>query len=138
MNKEIRDLIEQFDTDNGFTHSEVTDKMLMQATEELQVVLPDQFCDFIKIYGYGGIGGMVILGVGLDGSLVFVDETVDYRKYGLPENYVVIEDCDEWVYCIDCQTEKIVSWSLDGFVQEEYDCFDSFLLERLREVTEDR
>ena len=110
--------------------------MLMQAAEELQVVLPDQFCDFIKMYGYGGIGGMVILGVGLDGSAAFVEETTDYRTYGLPENYVVIEDCDEWLYCIDCQTERIVSWSLDGDVQDEFNCFDDFILERLQEETD--
>ena len=41
--------------------------------------------------------------------MIFVDTTMDYRDEDLPENLVAIENVDEWLTCIDCNTGKIVS-----------------------------
>ena len=59
------------------------------------------------------------MGVGLTGRAIFVDETLDARKYGLPQNFVIIENVDEWQNCIDCNTGKIVSWDQSGYIKEE-------------------
>lgn len=56
--------------------------------------------DYLSEYGHGGIGGIEVLGVGLDGSAVFEDVTLDNRGEGLPEDLVVVERCDEWLECM--------------------------------------
>ena len=76
------------------------------------------------------------MGVGLTGRAIFLDETLDARKYGLPQNFVIIENVDEWQNCIDCNTGKIVSWDQSGYIKEENDCFDDYLKEQFEEALE--
>ncbi|MEE0663959.1 MAG: SMI1/KNR4 family protein [Collinsella bouchesdurhonensis] len=94
--------------------------------------------DFLRKYGHGGIGGVTVFGVELDGSMVFAEETEEYRPDGLPDGLVVVENCDERLYCIDCSSGKVVSWSPydgDGVV-EVYEDFDSHLLGRFNDAIE--
>ena len=136
MNNEIKDLISKYEVKGDFNYANVTDEMLCSAEKELGVNLPDQFKEYVKTFGYGGIGGIGILGVGLDGSIVFKDTTQDYRKEGLPDNLVVIENVDEWLECIDCNTGKIVSWDTSGYLKEDFDCFDEYLLSQMNDAIE--
>lgn len=49
-----------------------------------------------------------------------------------------MENCDEWLYCIDSSNGKVVSWSPydgDGVV-EVYEDFDSYLLDRFNDAIE--
>ncbi len=40
-----------------------------------------------------------------------VDDTERYRKLGLPENYLVIENVDEFVYCINTKGDYyVIRW----------------------------
>ena len=63
--------------------------------------------------------------------------TEDYRKFGLPNKFVVVENCDEWVYCIDTSNIeygecRVVDWDrIDGIGIEEYESFLEFFYERL-------
>ena len=65
---------------------------------------------------------------------MFLEETLDYRKYGLPENLIVIENCDEYVECIDCNTGEIVSWAIGEDVLFSSPSFDDYLLDSLKEA----
>lgn len=47
----------------------------------------------------------------MNGSAIFVNKTIHEREFGLPKELLVIEDCDEYVYCIDTVSREIVSWS---------------------------
>lgn len=58
-----------------------------------------------------------------------------YRQRGLPQTLIVIENCGEWVYCINSETCTIVSWSED-LIKEEYSDFDSYLLDRFSDAAE--
>ena len=136
MNDRIKATISQYEEAGDFTYFKVTDRMISAAEKELHLTLPEQYKDFLKTYGHGGIGGISTLGVGLDGSMVFVEETLDYRNDGLPLNLVIIENEDEWIYCIDSVTEKIVSWDMSGYIKEEFDCFDDYLLAQMQDAIE--
>ena len=128
MNSEIEALIDQYQEDGDFTRVPPTEETLELVRKRLGVDLPDQFLEYLKEYSHGGIAGVEVLGIGLDGSVAFLDATVERRNYGLPENLVVVEDADEWVYCLDCNTGEVVSWGSLGGLRHEYGSFDAFLL----------
>ncbi|RRF89142.1 MAG: SMI1/KNR4 family protein [Coriobacteriaceae bacterium] len=136
MNDQIRALIAQHEQKGDFTHVAPTKEMLASAQRLLGLTIPQQFVDFLHEYSYGGIGGITILGVGLDGSMAFLEETLSYRKYGLPHNLLVVENCDEWLWCLDCDSGEVVSWSqADGDdILPGYPSFDDFLLDDLQEA----
>ena len=136
MNEKIEALISQYEQDGDFTHMKLTDRMLEDAQAQLGLTIPAQFVDFIDAYSHGGIGGVEILGVGLTGTMVFLEATLRARMYGLPQNLLVVEDCDEWLYCIDCDSSKVVSWSQVDGIREEYPDFDTFLLQDLEDAVE--
>ena len=136
MNSEIKELIEKYKQEGDFNHATVTDVLLVEAEEKLGVTLPIQYKEYIKEYGHGGIAGIEILGVGLTGRLIFVDTTLEYREEGLPDNYVVVENVDEWLMCIDCNNGKVISWDFTGYSKEDYDSFDEYLLDQMKNAIE--
>jgi len=48
-----------------------------------------------------GIYGVEILGSSKSGEPSVVRRTEFYREFGLQKNFVVIEDCDEYIFCLD-------------------------------------
>lgn len=136
MNAQIRALIAQHEQDALFTRVAPTEEMLTSAQRLLGVTIPQQFVEYLNEYSYGGVGGVEILGVGLTGTMLFVDTTLRYRKYGLPHNLLAVENCDEWLYCLDCDTGEVVSWSQVDGVLPGYPSFDDFLLQDLEDVIE--
>lgn len=136
MNTQILETINKYEKPGDFTHAAVTDEMISTAENTLGIKLPQQYLDFLKMYGHGGIGGIETLGVGLTGRMIFVDTTMDYRDEELPANLVVIENVDEWLTCIDCNTEKIVSWDFSGYIKEDYSCFDDYLVDQMNSAIE--
>lgn len=136
MNTLILDTIKQYEQPNDFTHVSVTDDMIAAAETILNIKLPEQYISFLKMFGHGGIGGLEVLGFGLTGRMIFVETTMDYRQENLPENLVVIENVDDWLTCIDCNTGRIVSWDFSGYIKEDYDCFDDYLIDQMNSVIE--
>lgn len=136
MNERILETINKYEEPGDFTYATVTDEMIATAEKILNVTLPKQYIVFLKRFGHGGIGGIEVMGFGLTGRMIFVDTTMDYRKDDLPENLVVIENVDEWLSCIDCNTGKIVSWDFSGYIKEDYDCFDDYLIDQMNGAIE--
>lgn len=136
MNDKIRDLIRQYEKPGDFTHVAPPDGMEDLVMAQLGVTLPKQFLEYLEEYSHGGIDGIEVFGIGLNGSITFIEETLHYRKYGLPDNLVVIVNCDEWEECIDCDTGKIVSWDLSGEIVPTAPCFDDYLLDELENAIE--
>lgn len=134
MNKQIEEIIKSYEKAGDFNYASVTDDVILSAEKILKLKLPDQYVDYIKKYGHGGICGLEIIGVGLTGKMIFVDTTLEYRKEGLPNNLVVVENVDEWLTCIDCNNGKIVTWDFTGYIKDDYDCFDDYLLDQIREA----
>ena len=136
MNDTIKKLIKQYEKNGDFNYASVTDEIINSAEQKLNLKLPAEYTDYIKSYGHGGIAGIEILGVGLTGRLLFVDTTLEYRQEDLPLNLVVIENIDEYLVCIDCNNNKIVSWDFTGFINEEADSFDEYLIEQMNNAIE--
>ena len=136
MNNLIIETIKKHEGPGDFTHAMVTDEMIKTAENILNVKLPEQYIAFLQTLGHGGIGGIEILGVGITGRMIFVDTTLDYRDKGLPDDLVVIENVDEWLTCIDCNTYKIVSWDYSGYIKEDYNCFDDYLIDQMNSTIE--
>ena len=136
MNTSILETIKKYEEPGDFTHYTVTDDMIATAESALNVKLPEQYITFLKMQGHGGICGLEVMGVGLTGRMIFVDTTMDYRDEELPDNLVAIENVDEWLTCIDCNTEKIVSWDFSGYIKEDYACFDDYLMDQMNSAIE--
>jgi len=134
MNNEIESLINKYETKGDFNYATVSNEMISVAEKKLSVKLPEQYTSFVKRFGQGGIGGVEILGVGLTGKLIFVETTLEYRYEGLPNNLVIVENVDEYFECIDCNTGKIVSWDMIGGIIEDYQNFDEYILDRMKDA----
>ena len=135
MNKQIQQLITKYNKDATFTKVAPTQAMLEEVKKQLGFPVPDQFLEYLNTYSYGGFG-FEILGIGFDNSICFLEETLDYRSYGLPENLLVVENCDEWLYCIDVNTHQVVSWSFEDGARVEFPDFDTFLLQEIQNAIE--
>lgn len=122
-----------------FTYAKVTDSMLIEAETRLALKLPNAFKWFLINFGQGGIGGIEVFGFGKNGKMVFVDETIKYRSYGLPKNVILIENCDEWVYCIQPQNGRVGMWSPgDVNCKDSFESFEAYLLDRINDILENR
>lgn len=136
MNRQIKDLVEQYKGEGHFTCVAPTPEMINEAEEKLGFAIPGQFLDWLNTYSHGGINGIEILGIGFDGSIVFLETTLRYREYGLPKNLLIVENCDEWVYCLEAQTGEVVSWDPSGYLKPEHPSFDEFILDELENAIE--
>lgn len=138
MNKTILRLVDEYEEEGDFSYTPFTDEMKTTAEESLGLTIPTQYLDFLKTFGQGGICGVEILGVSAEDTLDFVEETQDYREDGLPDGLIVIENCDEWVCCIDCATGKVVSWAYDEEAPRlDFRSFNAFVIDRFKEAAED-
>ena len=136
MNEIILNTIKKYEEKGDFNYASVTDKMIEDAEKQLGVKLPEQYIEYIKKFGHGGIAGLEIIGVGLTGRMLFVESTLEYRAEELPDNLVVIEKVDEWLMCLDCNTGKVVSWDFSGYIKDEYDSFDDYLIDQMNSAIE--
>ena len=135
MTNEIKNLINEFEVEGDFTHMPYDPVTISKAEEMLGYKFDSMYIAFLKEFGHGGIGGIEIMGLGKNNVLISANETMDYRKYGLPKNFLVIENCDEWVYCIDSKDGKIISWSKSKVVPA-FDNFNEYLLDRFMDAAE--
>lgn len=128
MDMEILEMINQY-TEKGDFFGEISDENIVMIEKKLGCTFPPQYREFVKRFGSGGICGVEVLGVeGMEYASV-VDDTERYRKLGLPENYLVIENVDEFVYCINTKGDYyVIRW--DDISKEEiirYSTFDEYL-----------
>lgn len=95
---------------NAFLFRFPTDRELSKAKIQLGFDIPNEYVWFLKTYGHGGFL-FEFLGYGLNNTAMLVDKTLHERKFGLPTDFLVIENCDEYVVCIDVVNKNVVSWS---------------------------
>lgn|SRR5690625_412666 len=111
--------------------------------DTLNIKLPESYKWFLYNYGSGGLYGVDILGVAKSNISTVVIETEKYRDLKMSENLVVIEDIDEYAYCLNTSNMKnnecpIIVWDK----QEELadyntaENFYEFLLQRLFDAKE--
>lgn len=137
MLTKLFNLLKENEENGFFTRAVVTDEMLKEAEKNMGIKIPKEYCLFLKEFGHGGIGGVEVLGVGENGDRVFETETLKYREYGLSEGLIVIENCDEWVYCLNTDNGNVVMWCYgENGYSVVYDDFITYLRDRTEDVLE--
>lgn len=138
---ELQEFIKENRQDAYFTGG-VSDEKVQETEIKLQVLLPDSYKWFLRNYGYGGIFGVEIIGYALNGPAV-VDATKEYQKYyKLIDGIVVIENVDEFAYCLDTNKMKngecpVIMWdNQEGYGRKVADNFLDYLIESLKEAKE--
>lgn len=131
MKSKIIEMIENNEEvfEDAFLMRFPTDEELADAENALGLQIPEEYVWFLKTYGHGGFF-FELLGYGLNGNAIFVTKTLHEREFGLPKELLVIEDCDEYVHCIDTISKQIVSWSKydnDGIIKVADDFYKYFL-----------
>ncbi|MED3910561.1 SMI1/KNR4 family protein [Peribacillus simplex] len=139
---ELQVFIKEYGKDDDFTGG-VSDEKVKETEIKLKVPLPESYKWFLRNYGYGGIFGVEIIGYGLTGPAV-VDATKGHQKYyDLIGGLVVIEDIDEFAYCLDTNKMKdgecpVIMWdNQEGYGRTLADNFLDYLIERLEWAKED-
>lgn len=99
--------------------------------ERLNISLPESYKWFLKEYGTGGVFGVEIFGGGLRETPTCVRETEEWRKYGLPKDFVVIQNYGGGVYCLDTSRFNnnecpVIDWEQDD--QGGLNGYDNFYL----------
>ncbi|WP_347343045.1 SMI1/KNR4 family protein [Peribacillus frigoritolerans] len=135
----LKEFIKQYGEDDDFTGGVSEDKV-KETEQKLQVSLPESYKWFLRNYGYGGLFGVEIIGYGFTGPAV-VDATKGHQKYyDLIDGLVVIEDIDEFAYCLDINKMKdgecpVIMWdNQEGYGVKLADNFLEYFIERLEEA----
>jgi len=140
--QEIENFIKENETFSSFTGG-VEENKIIEVEEALNVRLPNSYKWFLTKYGYGAVFGQEILGCGKSEVPSVVLQTKRFRQLGLPEQYVVIQNCDEWIYCLDTNGLvnyecPVISWDrVNGLDEIESSNFSSFILNAFEEAKED-
>lgn len=136
MNSEISQLIDTYAGAKSFSRVCPSKDQIAACEKELNVSLPPQYIEFLEELGQGGFNGVYVLGFSRSGSSLFAQETEEHRAYGLPQRLVVVENCDEWLYCLDCIDGSVCTWAFDSGDASAYPCFDDYFLDRLKDAVE--
>lgn len=139
--KEMSEFI-QFNSEiNAFTGG-VSDEIIKEVEKALKVKFSDSYIWFLENYGSGGLFGVDILGCGKSATPSVITNTERFRNIGLPTQYVVVENCEEFVYCLDTGNLidaecVVVSWDrTGGYSGKRADNFYEFLTNRLLDAKE--
>lgn len=115
---------------------------ILISEESLNIKLSESYKIFMLNYGYTMFEGFEIKGL-YTCDLSAVEATLYYRKYKLPEEYVVIQvDGTDWIYCLDTKNIvdnecPVVEWSIgevEGIIVASN--FYEFLKEQISEYYE--
>ena len=118
-------------------------KQINYVQDTLKLKLPESYKWFLNNYGSGGLYGVDILGVAKSNIATVVIETESYRDLGVSENLIVIEDIDEYAYCLDTSNMvnnecPVIAWNKQGGL-DDYNTagnFFEFLSQRLLDAKE--
>lgn len=147
----VDEFIKQYYNENNlddyvcFFTGGVDESKIDKIEKQLKIFLPNDYKSFLKKYGMIFAFGFDILGCGYSNTFPVIETTLDYRKLGLPNDYIVIKDDDEFLYCInsnDSDISTVYLWLPDGLLpqfeeeslwkfvyknlEESLDCFQDF------------
>lgn len=120
----------------------VTGGITDEKINDLEGILRLEFRNEIRnyLYQYGIIigYGVEILGCGKNGESSLVKETERFRKLGLTEEYIVIRNSDEWIYCLNNNDGIVSSWDrTEKKHLIKSNSFEQYILDELAEAKDD-
>ena len=92
------------------TEIEITDEKINDLEESLGLEFRKEIREYLHQYGIIIGYGVEILGCGKNGESSLVKETERFRKLGLSDEYIVIRNSDEWIYCFNNNDGIISRW----------------------------
>ncbi|MED2944266.1 SMI1/KNR4 family protein [Bacillus swezeyi] len=137
MNEQISKMINDYIEKGDFVGA-VADEDITKAENKLGCKFPQEYKEFIFIKSYvsGGICGVEVLGVEGNEYASVVDATERFRNFGLPEKYLVIENVDEFVYCLNTEADhSVIRWNdISKNEIKRYSSFDEYLQDSFQEA----
>jgi len=135
MHSTIERMVQDYMEDKDFFGT-VTEEQIEKAENILGFKFPHEYRKFIQRYGSGGICGVQIAGVEGDLGASVIKATERWRRLGLDENVVVIEDVGEFIMCMKTidSDSKVYAWyrTYPNLV-ERYESFTEFLIDDFQE-----
>lgn len=135
MIKEIEDKILEYRETADFGHP-ANPEEIMQVESALSVKFPNSYKSFLAEYGSGGI-----LGIQLCGVSNVVATTEKYRKLGLDLACVVLQDCGEFIECLETGVNAsgecpVVVYKPGGESVLRYHDFNEYFLAIIKNASE--
>jgi len=115
----------------------VSEVKIKESEEALGLSFCPEYRDFLARYGMLIGYGVEILGCGRNGTMPVVAETKRFREFGLSEEYIVIRNVDEWIYCINNNDGTVSSWDRSSMNHlMESGSFEKYVTDELLEAKE--
>jgi antitoxin YobK len=131
IHERISALIAESRDENSFTGGYPM-LAIIECEETLSVKFPDDYIWFLRNYGSGQVCGRAILGIDPTLSNSVVKTTRHCRSLGMPENFIVIINNEEYFFCINTKDGKIMNWSsYETAIYVTSENFIDFLLEEV-------
>lgn len=105
--------LEKFIHDNQseiFVTGGISEKEVEDLEKKLNIKFRTEIKDYLLKYGIIIGYGIEILGCGNNGISSLVRETKRFKEYGLDNDFIVIRNSDEWIYCFNNNDGTITSW----------------------------
>lgn len=120
----------------------VTGGITEEVISDMEKILGVKFGAEIRsyLYKYGIIigYGVEILGCGKNGESSLVRETKRSREFGLSEEYIVIRNSDEWIYCLNNNNGIVSSWDrVEKTHLTKANTFEQYILDELIKAKEE-
>jgi len=134
----IADMLKEHEEDS-LIWGATTEEAIAGAENALGVRFPEEYREFVKVFGSGGIGGVEIEGVEGQGASV-VNATERYRKLGLAKNIIVVMDSDDFAHCMNTSETNGAVYSMhrtsDGLTEPTLwaKSFYNFVTEEFRDA----
>ena len=134
----IKELRNNDYSDELFVVGGISETKVEELARKLNVTFTNSYKEFLmefgRIIGYG----VDILGCGQSGEASVVKETLRYRQFGLPNQFVVIRDIGEWVYCLDTTNDGVISWDRNSQTPKKVcNSFEEYICDTILEAKED-
>ena len=134
----IKELRNNDYSDELFVVGGISETKVEELARNLNVTFTNSYKEFLmefgRIIGYG----VDILGCGQSGEASVVKETLRYRQFGLPNQFVVIRDIGEWVYCLDTTNDGVISWDRNRQTSKKVcNSLEEYICDTILEAKED-
>lgn len=134
----IKRLILEYGSKRDF-FGPVSEERIAQIEKENGFTFPEQYREYVKLLGSGGICGSDLLGIEGERGTSVIEISKRAWKQGLNKDFIVIEDIDEFVMCMNTKDDAVDSqvylWKRHSNEPPlpRYNCFDSYIEEEFQD-----
>lgn len=137
MLKDLEDFIRENQEDIWVTGG-ISEKEIEELEKELKLVFRKEIRNYLSQYGIIIGYGVEVLGCGKNNVSSLVKETKHYREYGLSDEFIVIRNVGEWIYCLNNYNGEVSSWDrIEKKHLIKNSSFDAYILSEMVDAKED-